>query len=310
MAKVSSAIVFVFFILFASLAWIWLTTPDANQIKGCVRTKMYQVQLCDERPGYAHLNNIDAKLKNLVLIAEDSAFYGHAGFDWDELENSLKENLTAAKYARGGSTITQQLAKNVFLTFDKSLARKIREALLVTQIEKILTKDKIFEKYLNVIEFGSNIYGVNDASQHYFSKSPSQLNLLEAAYLTYLIPNPKVYSRTFDKGSLTPYSRYRILDLCYKMFRYHKIDESQYDAAKELVDQFPWRSMSGLDLARLNGTAAPTNEIPGEPAREATVDIKDLPIEDESVPVVEPSAEELTVPEAPPAKKSDSPFND
>lgn len=237
--------------------WIVMSTPNVEAIRGCLQTSLYQVWLCEDshNPNYRHLKEISPYLKNLVLISEDASFYGHNGFDWDELKNSFERNLSVGRAARGGSTITQQLAKNVFLNSEKTIARKIREALLTVQIESILTKDKIFEKYLNVIEWGPQIYGVEAAAQHYFNKPASALNLLEAAYLTFLIPNPKGYSKSFARG-LTPYGRFRITDLCFRLYKTKRITEDQYLAARQSLDFFPWRDLPTEYLARLNAGSA------------------------------------------------------
>ncbi len=241
--------------------WIMLTTPNAADIKGCLQTSLYQVWLCEgnENPNYRRLAEISPYLKNLVLISEDASFYGHNGFDWAELKNSFERNLAAGRAARGGSTITQQLAKNVFLNSDKTLLRKAREALLTVQIETILTKDKIFEKYLNVIEFAPNIYGAEAAAHFYFRKSAQSLNLLEAAYLTHLIPNPKIYYRTFLKSELTPFSKSRITDLCYRLMKTKRISEDQYQAAKASLNFFPWYSLPAELLARLGSASTQTD---------------------------------------------------
>jgi monofunctional glycosyltransferase len=242
-----------FALLAATLSWLMVSMPNPQQITGCMVTEMYRVSLCEKNASYARTNQISQYVKDVIVISEDSSFYYHKGFDWFEIKNSMRENWADLSYSRGGSTITQQLAKNVFLSHEKTITRKIREAYLAFQIEQLLTKPKILEKYLNVVEFGNNIFGIRPAAQHYFNKSPDQLNLLEAAYLAYLLPNPKMYSRVYYKGALTDFSRFRILDLCYKMYRYGRISEDQYNAAKEYVSLFPWKGMDGVQLARLSG---------------------------------------------------------
>ncbi len=246
-------------LILAGVVFVVLTTPDAGQIKECLRTSLYNVWLCEtNNPNYRSINSISPYLRNLILISEDSAFYGHNGFDWGELRLSLEKNLQRGRAVRGGSTISQQLAKNVFLNSEKSFTRKVREAFLTVQIETLLTKDKIFEKYLNVIEFGPNIYGAESAAQHYFKKSASDLNLLEAAYLTFLIPNPKIYSATYQKGQLTPFSRSRIIDLCFRLMKTSRITEDQYEAAKKSLELFPWFTLPADLQTRLTGNSRET----------------------------------------------------
>lgn len=233
--------------------WVVVSTPNALAIKSCLITKYYKVSLCEKNKNYVYVSRVGGYLKNLILIAEDAGFYYHNGFDWKELKKSFESNLSLRRIARGGSTITQQLAKNVFLPFDKTFTRKFREAIITRDLEQLLTKHQILEKYLNVIEFGPHIYGVGQASMHYFNKTADQLNLLESAFLTYLIPNPKDHYRTFKNKKLTPYARKRILDLCYRMFRFHRISQDQYFAVKDSIDDFPWTTLSEVQIARLSG---------------------------------------------------------
>ena len=152
--------------------------------------------------------------------------------------------MRSGHFRRGGSTLTQQLAKNVFLDKEKSLWRKLKEAYLAHAIEKHYKKDFILEKYLNVVEFGDGIYGVRSAALHYFHKSPSELNPLEAAYLAHLLPNPKVYSRSFRSGSLTPFSRKSVSTILRRMEAYHKLSPESYALAINELPHFPWNGLS------------------------------------------------------------------
>jgi monofunctional biosynthetic peptidoglycan transglycosylase len=129
-----------------------------------------------------------------VVRAEDAKFYQHAGFDWDELHDSLETNLEEGKYQRGGSTITMQLARNLFLWREKSLVRKGLEAYLTWRLEHTLPKKRILELYLNVAEWGDGVYGIGEASRHYFRKPPSELTLGEAAMLAGILPSPVRWS--------------------------------------------------------------------------------------------------------------------
>ena len=194
------SLVVLFFIGVQVFRWM---IPDVTTMHGCIRTTMFEVDLCDKNSNYVKLGNISQHLQNVVIASEDAAFYSHKGFDWHEIQNSFQENLESGETKRGGSTITQQLAKNVFLSKEKSYWRKIKEAYLTYQIEKNFSKKEILEKYLNVVEFAPNIYGAKAASEHYFKKSPANLNVLEASFLAFLLPNPKSHSSSFAKGQLT-----------------------------------------------------------------------------------------------------------
>lgn len=139
---------------------------------------------------YRNLSEISEKLQKFVVLSEDAKFFGHEGFDMKEIENSLKKNLSQGKVKRGGSTITQQLAKNVFLDKKRSVTRKLFEVPWTMQIERDLTKKQIIELYLNVIEWGPGIYGAEAASRHFFDKSAAEIDPREALYLAMIVPNP------------------------------------------------------------------------------------------------------------------------
>lgn len=218
--------------------YLYAQMPNIKKLEHCMITEMNRVTLCTSSPNYATLDQIAPYVKDAILISEDVGFYNHNGFDFDELIESFKTNIQKKKYARGGSTITQQLAKNVFLTEDKSITRKIREAMITIELEKDFTKDFILEKYLNVVQFGKDIYGVKKASEYYFGKSPAHLTILEGAYLAFLLPNPEKYSANFIKKRLTPFTRERLNDILYKLKYYSKISEDEYNEAKDELASF------------------------------------------------------------------------
>ncbi|MES2769371.1 MAG: biosynthetic peptidoglycan transglycosylase, partial [Bdellovibrionota bacterium] len=163
---------------------------------------------------------------------EDGGFYTHKGFDVEELKNSFMKNIKKMSFARGGSTITQQLAKNLYLTPEKTLTRKLKELILTKRIEERYSKDVILEKYLNVVEFGKGIYGIKAATEYYFQKPPSMVTPLEAAFIAFLLPNPDKYAVSFKKKELTPFARSRIKDILFKMQHYKKIHPAEHSTAK------------------------------------------------------------------------------
>jgi hypothetical protein len=142
---------------------------------------------------WASLVAISPFLVQAVLGHEDGGFFSHHGFATPSIREALVRNLREGRYAYGASTITMQLVKNVFLHREKTLARKIQEALLTWWIESIFSKAEILELYLNVIEYGPGIYGIREASQHYFGRNPDELSPAESAYLATILPNPKHY---------------------------------------------------------------------------------------------------------------------
>jgi monofunctional biosynthetic peptidoglycan transglycosylase len=137
------------------------------------------------------LERISKDAVNAVIVAEDGTFWSHGGFDWFEFRESIEKNIKEGRAARGASTITQQLVKNLFLSSSKSPLRKVREWILTWYTEQSLSKSRILELYLNLIEWGRGIYGIEAASQHYFGKSASELNRDEAARLAAIIPSPR-----------------------------------------------------------------------------------------------------------------------
>jgi monofunctional glycosyltransferase len=218
--------------------WSFAQIPSDKEIKGCITTEMYKVNLCPGSNTYSKLGNISPFLPKAIVLTEDGAFWNHHGFDLQEMQNSLKKNLEKGKFARGGSTISQQLAKNMFLTKDKTLTRKFIEAIITVRLEKVLTKKEIMERYLNVVQLGKDIYGVKQASHFYFKKDPSQLSLVESAFFAFLLPNPEVYSKSFYKKKLTPFANKRLREIVDRLYQYNYIGDDQYVSAKADLDYF------------------------------------------------------------------------
>lgn len=136
-------------------------------------------------------NVLSDHLKKAVLISEDASFHSHQGVDLFELKEAIKEDWETLSFKRGGSTITMQLARNLYLTPSKNPLRKLKEIIIAWQIERSLSKRRIFEIYLNVVEWGPGIYGANAAARHYFGVPASDINEVQAATLAALLPNPR-----------------------------------------------------------------------------------------------------------------------
>ncbi len=137
------------------------------------------------------LSRISKHLINAVIVSEDGMFYEHEGVDWYELEESIKKNLEKGKVARGGSTISQQLTKNLYLSTSKDPIRKLKELIITLRMERTLSKRRILEIYLNVIEWGNGVFGAEAAAKKYFGKSASLLTREEAAQMAAVIPSPR-----------------------------------------------------------------------------------------------------------------------
>jgi len=133
-------------------------------------------------------------LKRTVIAAEDARFVEHGGIDWEALKKAFDDNVDAGRVVRGGSTISQQLAKNLFLSPERSYLRKLQEALIALMIEQALDKRRILELYLNVIEWGEGVFGAEAAARHYYGVSAAELNRWQSALMAARIPNPRYYS--------------------------------------------------------------------------------------------------------------------
>lgn len=177
--------------------------------------------------GWTKLNEISKEAKFAIVISEDWAFFDHNGIDLNQLKIVLKESIKEKELTRGASTITQQVVKNAFLSNERSLFRKAKEILLARELEASFSKNEILEIYLNLIELGDNIYGVNQASYAYFNKSPSELDAKEGAFLAMLLPSPVRYSESFKKKRLTNFAKERIEDILLKLRKAKVITEDK-----------------------------------------------------------------------------------
>lgn len=156
---------------------------------------------------------IAISLKRAVMVAEDSGFTEHKGFDWDGIEAAWQKNIKQGRIVAGGSTISQQLAKNLFLSSARSPLRKGEEAIITLMLEQRLDKRRIFEIYLNMIEWGDGVFGAEAAARHYFGVSAAHLSPQQAAKLAAMIPNPRYY----DKHRNTRYLQRRTATIAKRM---------------------------------------------------------------------------------------------
>ena len=141
---------------------------------------------------------ISPQLKRAIVAAEDAKFLDHEGFDWEAIQKAHEKNVKLGRIVAGGSTISQQLAKNLFLSGSRSPLRKAQEAVITVMLEKMMSKRRILEIYLNVIEWGDGVFGADAAARHYFGIPASQLSAEQAARLASMVPNPRFYDRNRD----------------------------------------------------------------------------------------------------------------
>jgi len=145
---------------------------------------------------------ISAHLKRAVIAAEDANFTGHDGVDWDAIERAWEQNLQRGRVVRGGSTITMQLAKNLFLSGERSYLRKVQEVVISYMIETVMTKRRILELYLNVAEWGVGVFGAEAGARHYYGVSAAQLAPWQAARMAAMLPRPRYYDANRGSGTL------------------------------------------------------------------------------------------------------------
>ncbi len=226
-------------IILIAVAWFFLSLPDVGDLKTKNPATTSLIELRKEeakkegkklkiRQKWVKFKSIPQLLKDTVRISEDIDFYSHKGIDFYELKESIKKNLKKGKTSRGGSTITQQLAKNLYLSTQKSYYRKIREFFIAKKLEKTLSKDRIFHIYLNVIEFGRGIFGVEAAAEYFFARPVYQLNLSQIIRLAAVIPKPL----RVTPGSNSGYLKWRANLLLFRLYKYKYISEEIYNTTK------------------------------------------------------------------------------
>jgi monofunctional biosynthetic peptidoglycan transglycosylase len=185
--------------------WWWVDhNPDSTSFM------RRQLSILQEKNPAAQLKHkwvpyqrISTNLKRAIIASEDSNFSEHDGVDWDALQKAFEKNTRKGKVVSGGSTITQQLAKNLFLSGDRSYVRKVQELIITYMLEYWMDKERIFEIYLNVAEWGKGIFGAEAAARHYFGVSAADLTASQAARLAAMLPNPRFFDKHRGSGYLT-----------------------------------------------------------------------------------------------------------
>ena len=219
----------VFWLTLPSVSWLIKKNPTVTAM---MKFRSEQAQQKGKKPRRfwkrIPLSRISPYLIQAVLIAEDDKFFEHEGFDWDSMRQALESNLSKKRKLRGGSTITQQLAKNLFLKPSQNIVRKLREAAIAMKLERQLSKKRILELYLNLIEWGNGIYGAEAAARSWFSCPASDLTLSQAIRLASILPNPHRFS-ALDTASARLNRKRRII--ASRMLQRHWIQQETYDQA-------------------------------------------------------------------------------
>jgi monofunctional biosynthetic peptidoglycan transglycosylase len=230
------------FIAVAYLGYVWLTWPNAAELEhenpaSTAFIERYRSRAAADtglpqlRWHWVEYSDISPHAKRAVIVAEDIEFFSHAGFSTAEIKAAIREAIEAGEAPRGASTITQQLAKNLWLSPSRSPLRKFKEAILTRQLEESLTKHRILELYLNVAEFGPGTYGIGAAAEHYFGKSVQQLSEREAAMLAASLPRPA----SWHPGVDDPYYRRYVEDILGRMERAGFLWRRLNDASRSLA---------------------------------------------------------------------------
>lgn len=202
--------------------YLWGSVPreQIDQLKtGYVqRVEDGKIEIVQQRPkDWIELGQLDQKVVMAFVISEDWSFFEHGGVDWQQVHKAVRDSFKSGERLRGASTLSQQVVKNLFLSPERSFWRKLKELVITLHLEEKLEKEKILEVYLNIVELGEGIYGIEAASKAYFKLSATQLNVREAAFLAMLLPSPVRYSQSYKDRKLTDYAASTIESILEKL---------------------------------------------------------------------------------------------
>jgi membrane peptidoglycan carboxypeptidase len=222
-----------------------------------------------ENPAFVPYGEIPQVLVRAVTASEDAGFFGHRGFDFREIANAV----TDRSRVRGASTISQQLAKNLFLSPERTLARKVREALGTIALEASLSKARLLEIYLNIAEWGPGVHGVGEAARYWFGKDARSLSAKESAFLATVIPSPRRFAARLHRSGMTPWWSARVEDVLRKMRIQNQLTDEQLAVA--LAEPLspvaggaaPPASAEDADAPEPGGPDVDAENGPGGPAR-------------------------------------------
>jgi monofunctional biosynthetic peptidoglycan transglycosylase len=237
LSKINRSWIFVLAVLLVSVFLVayLFTVPDVSSLRRRNPAKtayMKYREMESQRKGgrlkihqtWVPLSSVSPYLVKAVLIAEDDKFWIHEGFDYEAIERAAKKDLKTGKFRSGGSTLSQQLARNLYLSPSKNLSRKAREAIITWRMERTLSKRRILELYLNVVEWGEGIFGAEAASRYYYGKSASELTAQESARLASTLPNPRKYNPSGNQSYVLLRS-----DLIYSIMIHRGIAAPEYE---------------------------------------------------------------------------------
>jgi hypothetical protein len=241
-----------------------------------------------ENPAFVPLEGLPEHVVRAVTSSEDAGFFAHAGFDFGELRNAFAQGTEAGRVVRGASTITQQLAKNLYLSREKTLARKAREAMVAVALEASVPKGRLLEIYLNLAEWGPGLWGLGPAAQHYFGKAPGDLTVREAAFLASIIPNPVRFHGYYTRGELDEAWNERLRVILLHMAEAGVLSEEQLLEALDAPLRFAQRTAAADSATGPALPQEPLEALPGDGQgpgeQDHQRDAEDGPVEREPLP--------------------------
>ena len=280
LSRLTLAVLFSGLVLFCAGVALVVDTftrvPDFTELRGAVKVavelpgKVVAYRMMGPKtPNWVGLSQISPQAMGAVISSEDTSFFSNEGVDYHELKEAIKKDLEEGKFARGASTITQQVIKNVYLGQEKTLWRKFKEFFWAQKMARVLTKSEILAFYLNMAEWGPGIFGIKEASRHYFNRFPSELSAKQGAFLALLLPSPKKYHSYFQNKKLTPWAQGRVEKILRVMQSMKFIDESEYESSlEEPLWEVADKPMEAPPAPSVEPESAP--EAPSEAASEST----------------------------------------
>ena len=211
--------------------WVFLLYSDSISINALdAKSRPIKLEVGPKTKEWVPIENVSRHLIHAIIVSEDSKFYGHSGFDFSAIKMAYKENKKKGRFARGGSTISQQVVKMAFLSREKTYVRKAREALGTVLMELFVPKRKILEWYINLVEFGGGVYGVKKAGIYYFKTRPDLLTTEQAIHLALVIPSPNKWSSGLKSKKLTPFGHRRFSRIAHNLRRSGFIGDQELSA--------------------------------------------------------------------------------
>lgn len=217
---------------------VWNTLPNTGKLKSGIevqrinqRGERFIFLAGPKNRKYVALSSTPKVLRYAILELEDDRFFQHNGFDFDEIWSALSSHLEYGRRLRGASTISQQLVKNLYLTPERTFKRKILEALITLKLEMTLTKNQILEIYLNSIDWGRGLFGIQEAAQFYFKKRPAELSLKESIFLAAIIPNPRRFATLDEEQTPKLFVRRQMTRALNGLFQSGLINVADYEQA-------------------------------------------------------------------------------